>query len=93
MSALDAKPTDPWVSIVTSTAVGDTRAWLWATYVCGGYNPCDRTFWSVLGNNKGGLSDAGWSVIVQHLVDRFGEHVAVPANYVGDSSLTPEGES
>ena len=68
---------DP-VQVEVATATGKARNWLYAAWVCNGYNPCDSVFWGVLRGAP--PSDKSWDMIKDSVAVFLGEHAEVPTD-------------
>lgn len=61
-------------------ATKQERNWIYALFICNGYNPCDSVFWGMMKSKP--LSDASWEYILPSMIEDLGEVVDVPDNFV-----------
>lgn len=67
------------VSVSVMSATGKARAWIYAVWVCDGYNPYDRVFWGIYDNGNG-PSDTSWAIIAPSIAKELAYNVTVPAD-------------
>lgn len=65
------------ITVDIASAIGKARAWIYAVWVCNGYNPCDGLFWGVYHN---GLppSDKAWAIVSPDIIKKLGPTLDIP---------------
>lgn len=67
------------VSVDVKSAKGKARNFIYAMFICNGYNPCDSVFWGMLKSNP--PSDKSWNYICDIIIKDLGESVIIPQEW------------
>lgn len=67
------------VPVRVQEATGQSRNFLYAMWVCDGYNPCDSVFWGLMKTKP--PSDRAWVICSPWIVEKLGDIVLVPSNF------------
>lgn len=62
------------VDVVTAT--GAARNFMYAYWVCDGYNPLDHVFWRLMESTPPG--DRSWEIVGADICERYGHVMEVP---------------
>ena len=65
------------MQIDIATATGKSRAWIYAFWVCEGYNPYDSVFWGIYDKGNG-PGDKAWGLISPSIIKTLGSTIDIP---------------
>jgi hypothetical protein len=67
------------VPVNVAEATGQARNFLYALWVCHGYNPCDSVFWGLM--KSAPPSDKSWNIVKNDIVKALGNEVNIPKEF------------
>ena len=68
-------------AVDVATATGQGRNFMYAYWVCHGYNPCDRVFWGLMA--RAPPSDKSWAIVAPIIIEQYGATMEVPVDILG----------
>lgn len=63
-------------AVDVATATGNARNFMYAYWVCGGYNPLDGVFWRLMESTPPG--EQSWEIVAPIIKEEYGPTLDVP---------------